>query len=219
VSSNPAAAWSPYAFAQLDAPVTINEVGDVLAEAERQAQQLREAGRTEGYTDGHAAGLAAAREQALPALAALTQAAAEFSALREQLIDDLERDAIAFALDLAEQILAGALDVEPERVLDVARHALRHLADRRRVTLIVHPDDLAMLTAAAPELEAELGGIEHLAVQADRRVNRGGAVARTEEGEIDAGITVALEHARELVATTLGGTRGATLMDGFADEF
>jgi flagellar assembly protein FliH len=211
--------------------VTVSEIGDALAAAQREAERLREQGRSQGYADGHAAGLAAAREQALPALAAMAQAGAEFAALREERLAGLEQDAIALAFDLAEQILAGALQVAPERVLDVARHALRHLSDRRHVTLIVNPEDLATLTDAVPELEAELGGIEHLAVQADRRVTRGGAIARTDAGEIDAGISVQLGHARELVANALADalpdagalnaslTAGTPPADGLDNEY
>jgi flagellar biosynthesis/type III secretory pathway protein FliH len=95
------------------------------------------------------------------------------------------------------------VEVEPERVVDVARHALRHLSDRRFVTLVVHPDDLGWLSASVAELQATLGGNDHLAVQADRRVGRGGAIARTETGEIDAGLGVQLARARELVADAL----------------
>ena len=40
-------------------------------------------------------------------------------------------------------------------------------------------------------------------MQADRRVARGGAVARTEAGEIDAGIEAQLGRAREIVAAAL----------------
>lgn len=205
MSSNRPAGALPYAFAQLDSPVTVSEIGDALAAAQREAERLREQGRAEGYAAGHAAGLAAAREQALPALAAIAAAGAELGALRSRVVAELEQDAIAFAFNLSEQILAGAIEVKPERVLDVARHALRHLADRRQVTLIVHPEDLALLKEALPELEAELGGIEHMAVQSDRRVSRGGAIARTEAGEIDAGIAVQLGRARELVVEALGG--------------
>jgi flagellar assembly protein FliH len=205
VSSDPGFGASRYAFTQLDSPVTVSEIGDALAAAQREAERLREQGRAEGYAAGYAAGLAAAREQAEPALAAIAATGAEFSALRGRLVAELEQDAIALAFDMAEQILAGALEVAPERVLDVARHALRHLSDRRRVTLVVNPDDLAMLKEALPELEAELGGIEHLAVQSDRRVHRGGAIARTDAGEIDAGISVQLARARELVVEALSG--------------
>jgi flagellar assembly protein FliH len=133
------------------------------------------------------------------ALGASVQAIAE---LRDQVVAELEADAVEMALRLAEQILAGVVAVEPERVLDVARNALRHLADRRRVTIVVNPDDLELVNECVDSLQSELGGIEHLGVQADRRVVRGGAIARTDSGEIDAGIDVQLARAREIVAAT-----------------
>jgi flagellar biosynthesis/type III secretory pathway protein FliH len=201
VSSEPAVA--AYAFTQLDAPPTVGEIADALAAVQREADQIRERARAAGHAEGYAAGLAEAREQAAPALAALRDLGGEFEALRERVISELEQDALAMAFELCEQIMAGAVSVQPERVLDVARHALRHLSDRRQVTLVVNPDDLALLNESAVALVSELGGIEHLAVQADRRVGRGGAIARTEAGEIDAGLHVQLTRARELVAEDL----------------
>lgn len=194
---------SPYAFNQLDAPPSRGEITDALSLIQWEANALRESARSEGHAEGYAAGLAQARAEAAGPLAAAAQMAGELARMRERLVDELEREALGLAFDLAEQILAGALEVQPERVLDVARHALRHITDRRQVTLIVNPDDLPLLTECAVELQAQLGGIEHLAVQADRRVGRGGAVARTEAGEIDAGISVQLSRARELVSSAL----------------
>ena len=94
----------------------------------------------------------------------------------EQLVAELEQDAVEMALRLTEQILAGVLSVQPERVLDVARNALRHLTDRRHVTVVVNPEDLELVSECVEQLQSELGGIEHLGVQADRRVARGGAL-------------------------------------------
>jgi flagellar assembly protein FliH len=202
VSSEPGGV-AAFSFTQLDAPPTVGEIADALAVAHREAEALRDCARRDGHAEGYAAGLAAAREQSAPAVAALIQSAAEFAALRETVRAEVEQDAIALAFDLAEQILAAAIAVQPERVLDVARHALRHLTDRRQVTLVVNPEDLAVLNGGAAELQAELGGIEHLAVQADRRVARGGAIARTDAGEIDAALPVQLARARELVAEAL----------------
>ena len=93
--------------------------------------------------------------------------------------------------------------MQPERVIDVAGNALRHLADRRRVTLVVNPADLELVTECVEKLQSELGGIEHLGVQSDRRVARGGAIARTDAGDIDAGIDTQLARAREIVAAAL----------------
>jgi len=203
VSSEPAV--SAYSFTQLDSPPTVSEIGDALAAVQRESQRLREEARRQGYEEGHAAGLAAARETAAPAIQAAERACAELQAVRARLVAELEQDALQLAFELAEQVVAGAVDAQPERVLDVARHALRHLTDRRHVTLVVNPDDLALLSDSTTALQAQLGGIDHLAVQADRRVARGGAVALTEAGEIDTGLPVQLARARELVAEALAG--------------
>ena len=74
----------------------------------------------------------------------------------------------------------------PERVVDVVRGALRRLVERDRVTILVNPEDLDLVRGASDALMAELGGIEHCDVQAERRVARGGAIVRTVEGEVDA---------------------------------
>jgi flagellar assembly protein FliH len=64
---------------------------------------------------------------------------------------------------------------------------------------------MTLIEAAAAALKSELGGIEHLQVQADRRIQRGGVVAQTAHGEIDASISAQLESARELVVAALDG--------------
>jgi flagellar biosynthesis/type III secretory pathway protein FliH len=197
-----------YAFEQLEAtaPVAGGSPSDVLSAASAEAQHVREQARAAGEAEGRAAGLEEARAEAGTAVAALAVAVKSVQSLHAELVDRFERDAVELALRLAEQVVAGALDVQPERVLDVARGALRRLADRRRVVLTVNPEDLELVADSASALQAELGGIEQCDVQADRRVARGGVIAKTSEGEIEAGIDVQLAQARELVSAALGGT-------------
>jgi flagellar assembly protein FliH len=194
-----------YAFRQLDAPPpgTSNGIADVLSAVRAEAEQIRAQAWAAGEAEGRAAGMAAARAEAAPGVAAIAAAAGAIDSLREQTIAELEQDAVEMAMRLAEQILAGVIAVEPERVLDVGRNALRHLTDRRRVTLVVNPDDLELVSECVEQLQSELGGIEHLGVQSDRRIGRGGAIARTDSGEIDSGIDAQLARAREIVAAAL----------------
>jgi flagellar assembly protein FliH len=196
---------SSYAFRQLDAPAggPSNGIADVLSAVRAEAENIRAQAWAAGEAEGRAAGLAAARTDAQPAVAALTAAVQAIEDLQARVVAELERDAVDMALRLAEQILAGVLEVEPERVIDVARHALRHLIDRRRVTLVVNPDDLELVSDCVERLQSELGGIEHLGVQSDRRIGRGGAVARTDSGDIDAGIDTQLARAREIAIAAL----------------
>jgi flagellar assembly protein FliH len=195
-------AQEPYAFEPLEptSAVRLRDLESPLAAAQAEADAIRAAARAEGHADGLEAGLAEGRAQLAAALAALEAAHAEVVALREATAEAVERDAVELAVQLAEKIVAGTLDAQPERVLDVVRGALRRLTERRRVTVLVHPDDLELVRAAADGFAAELGGIEHCEVQAERRLVRGGAVVRTDEGQIDASIETQLARARELVA-------------------
>jgi flagellar assembly protein FliH len=215
-AESPGAASVPvatYAFRQLDAPGvgTAGDIADVLSAVRAEADQIRADAWAAGEAEGRAAGLAAAQEQARPALGAFAAVLSAAEPTRDQLLADLEKDAVEIALRLAEQIIAGVIQVEPERVVDVARHALRHLAERRQVTLVVNPGDLDLVAGCVDTLRSELGGIEHLAVQSDRRIGRGGAIARTEAGEIDSSLEAQLARAREVAVAALsaGSDRGA----------
>ncbi|HEX4807120.1 MAG TPA: FliH/SctL family protein [Conexibacter sp.] len=195
-----------YAFAPLEATpaVTLRDLESPLAAAQAEAGAIRAAARAEGHADGLSAGLDESRAQVAAALRALETARLEVDALRDATAEAVERDAVELALRLAEKLVAGTLAADPERVLDVVRGALRRLSERRRVTILVNPDDLDVVRAAADAFASELGGIEHCEVQAERRVERGGAVVRTEEGQVDASIETQLARARELVAAEIG---------------
>ena len=195
---------STYEFTQLEAPVGAGiSTADLISNALAEAEQIRADARAAGEAEGRAEGLAAARAEVDAAIAAMSAALAEVANVREQLLSDLERDAAELALSLTEQVLAGALDVEPERVIDVARNALRRVTERRHVVLVVSPDDLEILNDSVKTLQGELGGIETCDVQSDRRVGRGGVILRTDAGEIDAKIETGLERAREIIAAAL----------------
>ncbi len=207
-----------YAFRQLErTSSTGHSPAEVVAHAQAEAEAIRERAQAEGHAAGYADGLELARTEAAPLLAALADAARTVADTREELAETLTAQAAELALLTAEQIIAGAIDVEPERIVDVVRGALRRLSERHHVTALVNPDDLELLSRSATALQAQLGGIEHLDVQADRRIARGGAVARTTYGEIDVTISAQLQSARELVAATLAGDSLDAPADGAAE--
>jgi flagellar assembly protein FliH len=203
-SESAAATIAAYTFRQLEAPAGLGRgAADVLSAAHADAEQIRHQARLAGEAEGRAAGQAAARAEMEPSLLAAAGAAQALEAVRDQMVAQLDTDAAKLALRLAEQIIAGALDVQPERIVDIAALALRRIRDRQHVTLVVNPADLDVLSQSVAALQAQLGGIEHLNVQSDRRVGRGGILARTDEGEIDASIETVLARAREVVAAEL----------------
>jgi len=186
-------------------------VGRGHADPVAEAAAVLEAARTEADTIramAHAEGLATGREAAMaelvPAAAALEQAAAAVRADAAAAADRLEAQAVDLGLALAGKIIGAAVEADPALVVEAVRGALRGLVERERITVLVNPDDLELVRGAMGGLVSSLGGIEHAEVQAERRVMRGGAVVRTPEGDVDAGVDTKLARAREVIAAALG---------------
>ena len=176
------------------------EVMDVLAQAQAEAEQLRDAAIAEGFAAGRADALAALE----PALAALVQAVEDVREQQLQAADELERRAVELGLALAKKVVGGTLEVKPEKVIDTVTGALRGIVERERVIVLVNPDDLEIVREAMEGIRASLGGMEHCVVEAERRVGRGGCLVRTPVGDIDARVETKLERAGEVVAAALG---------------
>jgi len=192
-----------FTYGTLEEPVDLaiteadrrQEAEDIVARAHAEAEAIRAAAQQAGFEAGRAEALAAAE----PAAQAFAQAARELSATVADLTLRSETAAVELALRIAEQALGAAVTVDPYRVIDVVRGALRRLVERERVLLLVNPEDLEIVREHVAGLVGELGGIEHCEVQAERRVARGGAVLRTEEGEVDATLDTKLARAREVL--------------------
>ena len=198
-----------FSFEALEAPIPapayddgsqLDPVVGLLARAEAEAEMVRAAAQAEGYEAGRAEALAALS----PALEALQTAVVAAREERIAAADQLEVHSVELALFLAEKVIGGALAVQPDLVVEAVRGALRGIVERERVTVLVHPEDLELVREAMDEMRATLGGIEHCEVQAERRVGRGGAIVRTQDGDVDARVETKLQRAREVVEGALG---------------
>jgi flagellar assembly protein FliH len=175
----------------------------LLAQATADAAQLRERARAEGFEEGRAAGREQGAAETHAAADALADALQGVQALRSEVADAVEADAIDLALALAGKILAGALQVRPELVVEVVQGALRRISDRRRITVLVNPADLDTVRSALGQITAQGSGVELCDLQSDERVAAGSAIVRTAEGEVDASVATQLERAREVVSLAL----------------
>jgi flagellar biosynthesis/type III secretory pathway protein FliH len=175
----------------------------IVAQAQAEAEAIRERARREGFAEGMVAGRAELRQLGEPAVQALSSAAEALREYEAQAADAVEEQAVTLAIEIAEKVVAGAVEAQPERVLDVVRGALRAVVERERLVIHVNPEDLDIVREGLDELRGTLGGIEHIDVQEERRVQRGGAIVRTVVGEVDANIRTKLDRARDAVLKDL----------------
>src|SRR4051812_9826489 len=165
----------------------------LVAAAEAEADRIRSEARAAGHAEGFAAGRAEALAEMQPTVAAIAEVLSSVRELESSHADRVEGQAVQLAVSIAEKVVAGAISVSPERLLDVVRGALRTMIERERVTVLVNPSDVPLLREAMPDLD----------VHEERRVARGGALLRTAFGEIDATLDTKLARAREAVVEEL----------------
>jgi flagellar assembly protein FliH len=187
----------------LEAPAGLNPFAAPAPEPAVDYEALAAEARAAGHEAGFQAGMAEAQAHMAAGIAALQAAAQGVADERERISTAVEASAVELALRIAEQAIGASVEVRPEAVVDVVRGALRRLVERERVTILVNPEDLDLVRSASDRLMAELGGMEHCDVQAERRVGRGGAIVRTVEGEVDATLATKLARAREALADEL----------------
>ncbi len=110
------AAPSAYALEQLEPsepPPPPGSPQEIVAEARAEADEIRRRARDEGIALGREQGMA----DAAAATAALNDAIDALHRQSEELADTVEADAVELAVMLAAKIVAGTIEVQPQRVL------------------------------------------------------------------------------------------------------
>lgn len=180
--------------------------------AEGQAQGL-ETGRTEGHTQGLAAGRAEGHAQGLETGhtegAALAQEqAARLNALAQACaaaINDLESEIgqslIRLATRIAEQVLSDQLREHPDHVLTLVQDVLQSRPEPGSpLNLRLHPDDLGLVNTFLQQNP----DLSNYRLIADERITRGGCIAETALGSVDA----TLETRWQRIISALGQKTG-----------
>lgn len=207
----------PQGHAQAVVDTARQTAEQMLAQARAAAAAELDAARARGYEEGYREGLDQADREAAGLLSTAEAIASNVAREREELLDGAEADIVELAIQVAQRLVNGAIDVEPERVVDVCRGAMRKAFQRETLVVLAHPDDLAMLRAAGPALADELGGIHQLDFVEERRLQRGSVIVRTPVGEIDATFASKAdkihESLRELVQQRVAERREAVARD------
>ena len=192
---NPAAA--PAATA--DALPTLEELhADMAAEMARQVAAARAQGYQDGYRDGlvaldsfkqsYANQVGAQVGQVLHALDH------ELGALEQQMASSVAR----IATELARQVVRSELSQRPALVAQVAREAVNAvLASARQITVLVHPDDHALVAAGCEEALLARGA----RLLAQPSVARGGCRVESDAGTVDARVDARWVQATQALGT------------------
>ncbi len=127
--------------------------------------------------------------------------AAALEAETQAVLEGVARSAADLALIVAERIVRREVVADPAIVARALEDLLLRLPASAPLTVTVHPDDAAWLDDQ-PDLRTRL---RIAAVQPDRRITRGGALAVADRREWDATVNGQLATLAEAVEAALAG--------------
>ncbi|MDW8320761.1 MAG: type III secretion system stator protein SctL [Armatimonadota bacterium] len=167
------------------------EAKRVLAEAHRQADQMRQDAVRKGYEEGLQLGREEGLrlyQQAIDTLRGEVQKLVDaILAERQRLWLEMEPQIVELVLEIARKVLREEIQARREVTLSVIKHALRRVADTEHVRIRVHPDDLQIAREYREDLLAVCDGVKQIEIVDDQRVG-GGCIIETPSGTIDASL-------------------------------
>lgn len=105
----------------------------------------------------------------------------------------LEKELSSIALDIAKEVIAAEVSTNSAKIASsLARSLLQDLSQNAQITLKVFPGDLE-------ELKESLKDLNHITLEADQAIAKGGVVILSSEGNIDGDIFVRFETLKKSI--------------------
>jgi type III secretion protein L len=150
----------------------------ILAEAGREAAEIRERARQEGREEG---------------LTRWNQLVHEASLAREQGVRNCEWEVLRLAVRVAEKIIGAQLQLAPGTIADIVAEALKGVRHERSISILVNPQTVEHVRERMHRLQAVSGVAREIQVVPSPAVAPGGCVVETEFGTIDAQLETQLK--------------------------
>ncbi len=174
----------------------------IIEQAEKDAVEIRKQAHRDAYGEGLAqgrqAGERAGREDALTqakeefrreqehVVAQLNALIADLECRKRDLIEDAQRDLLAFAVMIARRIAGRTAALDRKVAVTNLNKALAHVGAWTDLVLRVHPDDAATVRSHAEEILLNARQARHVNVVEEPTIEPGGCVLETAETRVDA---------------------------------
>jgi flagellar assembly protein FliH len=164
--------------------------------------QLEKKSFENGYAEGKKSGIEFGERTIDAATKRLGDSILEIGRLRSSLYAQVECEVVKLAVAVARKIVHREIQADPHVIQALVRVALGHVTEKSAVTIHLNPIDHNYLLEQGSEF-SENGGHD-ISLVADKSIERGGCLIRTECGDVDARIE---EKFREVENTFYEGLK------------
>jgi flagellar assembly protein FliH len=215
-ANNAPSGLKPFSMADVEAAARSillrarRQAEELIATAQREADELKEAGRAEGLreglqkgnADGMKQGSEAGRREAFDkhhkefaaAVAALKAAAIEIEARRFDLEADGLREVVQLAAAIARKVTKRQGMIDEQVLADNLTEAMKLAVGAADVRVAIHPSQRATLTQVLPQLRTDWPALKHIELVDDAGISPGGCRVFTRGGVVDADLDTQLNR-------------------------
>ena len=147
-----------------------------------------EAIRQEAYTKGKSAGFLEAEKKLHSTIQALGNGLEQISILRNSLLISGKEDMIRLIMAVVKQIINVEVNEQEDIISKTLLRALKAAIQADKYYIRVNPEDLKTVNEKEPLFLAAMKGLQNIYFIADETVSRGGCVAESHAGDVDATI-------------------------------
>ncbi len=166
-----------------------------LAEVEKAAYER-------GFEQGERVGGESAEKRLAGLMRQYTDAILELGKVKSKLYTEVERQVVKLALEVARKIVHREIRADREVIQTLVKVALSHAAEKSAVTVHLNPVDYDYVIEQRGDLVSGDERARGVVLLADKGMERGGCLVRTDCGDVDARIE---EEFRELERGFFGG--------------
>lgn len=139
---------SPYCMPSLEDDCLPKRKEDILKEIEETQRRAYE----EGFESGEKAGFADGEQKAAVLVERLEIIIEEVAVFKENLVKELEKQVVDFAVAMARKIIIDEISAKPEVIVTVVKEALKRLQRMGTITIKINPALYDLFMKKKPEL-------------------------------------------------------------------
>ncbi len=164
----------------------MQRAGEILRQATKEAEQLKETARQEGFNEGAAQASEEFANHRAQLAESMAQVLQQLQGQTRKCWQEQRQDFVTLIRVAVEKTLLISLDAQREESLNnLLDQALNSIDSMRKLTVVCRPDDENLLRTMLETAQAGHSDLESWQLRTDPNLEPGGLIVESEDGMVD----------------------------------
>lgn len=147
--------------------------------------EARLSGKEEGYKAGYEEGYNEAFQQFSTEFNLIQKIRDGLQEYKKEMVRKLEPEIVKLSQYIAEKIIRQKINTEQSLILSIISFSVKQISQLGKVIIYLNPEDYEYLKSNKREIEEVINNFDEIKFLEDKRIEKGGCIIETENGNID----------------------------------